>query len=102
MSETLENRKKRLLYQSWYRGCKETDKILGWFGREYLDSFSAEEVDAFEALLAEHDRDLFDWLTRKEPVPADMQSNSALQRLMQFDVAKILAEQNSDTNQNNA
>ena len=34
-----DNRVKRLLYQSFHRGCKETDALLGKFSRKYLSDF---------------------------------------------------------------
>ncbi len=85
-----EKRIKRLLYQSWYRGCKETDKILGPFARAYLHRFSDAELDEFEALMAEEDRDLFAWITGKVPVPERYQASVVMQRLLEYDVAESL------------
>lgn len=85
-----EKRIKRLLYQSWYRGCKETDKILGPFARACLEEFSDAELDEFEALMAEEDRDLFAWITGMALLPERYQGSTVMQRLLDYDVAESL------------
>lgn len=82
-----EQRIKRLLYQSWYRGCKETDRILGYFSRAYLHTFSDAELDAYEEIMNETDKDLFNWLTGTEPLPDVYINNVMMQKILRFDVA---------------
>ncbi len=60
-----ESRRKRLLYRSWHRGCKETDIVLGQFAEENLGKLSPEQLDTFESLLDEQDWDIWNWLTGK-------------------------------------
>jgi antitoxin CptB len=55
--------KKRILYQSWHRGCKETDLVLGPFAEAFLPQCSEEGFQQFVALLAEEDWDIWDWVT---------------------------------------
>jgi antitoxin CptB len=62
-----EIRIKRLRYQSWHRGWKETDLILGRFADDNLPKMSSETLDVFERLLAENDADIWDWLVGKLP-----------------------------------
>ncbi len=81
---------KRLLYQSWYRGCKETDRILGHFARAHLATFSAAELDRFEQLLQEEDVDLFAWITGKKPLPPAYQQCHVMQQLQDFHVPTAL------------
>ncbi len=57
---------KRLTYRSWYRGCKETDQILGKFADTHLTSLSDQELDIYETFLDEFDQDIWLWLTEKE------------------------------------
>jgi len=64
-------RRKRLRYRSWHRGMKEMDLILGSFADRRLAGMTAAELDAFEALLELSDPDLYDWISRREPVPAE-------------------------------
>lgn len=62
-------RLKRLMYRSCYRGCKETDALLGRLARAHLHSFSEADVTVFEALLDENDTDIFHWFSGIAPVP---------------------------------
>ncbi len=71
MSETSENRRKRLLFRSWHRGTKETDLLLGSFAERYLATFSDAELDGYEVLLDSDDGDLFDWITGRATTPAE-------------------------------
>ena len=82
---TLENRRKRLLYQSIYRGNKENDIILGRFARAHLGSFNAAELDQYEKLLANGDNDIFDWLSGRAEVPVE-EDSPVLQQLLRFRV----------------
>lgn len=65
-----EKRLKQLIYRANHRGIKEMDIILGEFARERLATLDAGELDQFEALIAENDRDLLSWFTREIQVPA--------------------------------
>jgi antitoxin CptB len=67
MSDT---RLKRLLFRSHYMGSNENDILFGGFAERSLAMLSPEQLDRFERLLAENDTDLFNWITGKEPVPA--------------------------------
>lgn len=60
-----EARLKRLRMRSWRRGTKEMDLILGPFSDSELESLSPEELDLYEALLAENDQDLYPWVTAR-------------------------------------
>lgn len=81
----LENRRKRLLYQSVYRGNKENDIILGRFARAHLGEFGAAELDQYEKLLANGDNDIFDWLSGRADVPPE-EDTPVLRKLMRFRV----------------
>ncbi|WP_254430889.1 succinate dehydrogenase assembly factor 2 [Magnetospirillum sp. LM-5] len=60
---------KRLAFRAHHMGSNENDILFGGFAERYLAGLSPEQVDRFEALLAETDNDLFNWVTAKEPVP---------------------------------
>ena len=68
---TLADRRKRLKYRSWHRGIKEMDLILGHFADSALDEMGEEELDVYEALISLEDVTLYDWITGREPTPAD-------------------------------
>jgi len=65
-----EIRKKRLVYRANYRGFKEADLILGGFAKANIDALTDDEIVMFEDLLAAKDHDIYDWITKKIPVPA--------------------------------
>jgi len=60
---------KQLRYRANHRGIKEMDIVLGRFADEMLDSLSPDQVDAFESLMSEHDRDLLVWFTGEADYP---------------------------------
>ena len=68
----MDDRRKRLLFRSHYRGTKETDLFLGQFAEHNIGDLSDEQVTRLEALLEENDNDLFNWITGREPVPAHL------------------------------
>jgi antitoxin CptB len=62
-------RLKRIRLRSWRRGIREMDLLLGGFAEAHLAGLSPEDLDLYEALLEESDRDLYAWVTCREPVP---------------------------------
>ena len=80
---------KKLRYTSWYRGCKETDKILGGFARATLDTLSDSELDEFEAILAEDDKDVWKWISGELPMPERYQQSGVMQQIIAFDVSSL-------------
>ena len=67
--EGLAVRVRRLKFRSWHRGTREMDLILGRFADARLDGCTAAELDQYEALLAENDPDIYNWITGREPPP---------------------------------
>ena len=64
------SRVQRLKYRAWRRGMRECDLVLGAFADRMLASMSAEELDAFEALMEAPDDKLWTWiLGSAEPDP---------------------------------
>ena len=79
----LEKRLKRLRYQSWHRGCKETDAVLG----NYFDVYSHEWDEAFvglyEQLLEEDDWDIWQWVAYGD-TPPNLSFMPIIERLRAF------------------
>jgi antitoxin CptB len=98
MPESRQIRIKRLLYQSWYRGCKETDKIIGGFAKKHIHELSDKELDQLEEILAENDNDIFDWCCGKLPVPEKYTGNHVFQKILAFDVPEFLGLQGEMVN----
>ncbi|MEM9278896.1 MAG: succinate dehydrogenase assembly factor 2 [Pseudomonadota bacterium] len=70
-----DKRLKRLKYRANHRGIKEMDIILGGFANARLDALSAEELDDFENLMQENDRDLLMWFTGEAEFPHEALQN---------------------------
>jgi succinate dehydrogenase flavin-adding protein (antitoxin of CptAB toxin-antitoxin module) len=86
MSETIENRRKRLIHRSRYTGMKETDILLGSFAVQHVPGFSAAELDMYERLLTEQDPDILDWASGRSTAP-DEHNTPILKLLMNHRVA---------------
>ncbi len=71
MTETIEVKRKRLLYRSKYCGNKEMDLILGTFAERHLDAMTEAQLDKYDDLIRNQDLDLYDWISGREPVPAE-------------------------------
>ena len=72
MNETQEIRLKRLRMRAWHRGIKEMDLILGGWADAHLMAADAMTVDAFEAVLAEADHDLYQWVPGQQQAPSNL------------------------------
>lgn len=79
-----EIRIKKLLYRSYYRGCKETDQIVGGYAKKYIENMSDKELTELEEILEQNDNDLYDWLSNKKQMPEFMMKNSVMQKLRDF------------------
>jgi antitoxin CptB len=62
-------RLKKLKYRAEHRGFREADIIIGGFAEAYLPSLTAEQLDAFEALIDQADQDLYAWIIGRQPTP---------------------------------
>lgn len=69
MSETRENRIKRLKMRSMRRGIKEMDLILSAFADQRLGGMTTAEMDLYDAMLHENDQDLYQWVTGQVETP---------------------------------
>ena len=85
--EKIQNLRKKLLYQSWHRGCKETDILLGDFAKANIDSFSEKELHDYTKLVETDDSILFNWLTEKEKIPANL-NTTVYKKLVNFHASK--------------
>lgn len=86
VEETLENKRKRLLFRSWHRGTKEMDQILGSFANQNIPKFTAEELVEYERVLDNSDPEMYDWICGRAEVPDDKQS-PILEKLLNYDYA---------------
>ena len=66
---TDQNRRKQMIYRSNHRGIKEMDIILGRYADEHVMRMSPDELNAFEVIMDEMDRDLLSWFTGEVKYP---------------------------------
>ncbi len=69
MSESRENRIKRLKMRSMRRGIKEMDLILSAYAATSLETMDQAGLDRYDALLQENDHDLYQWVSGQTPAP---------------------------------
>lgn len=67
--ETIEIKRKRLLFRSTHRGTKEMDILLGGFYEANMSRFSEDQLNEFEGLLEIPDDDLYDWAMGRLDIP---------------------------------
>ena len=75
MAELVEILRKKLLYRSLNRGCRETDMILGAFAKQEIDRLSAAELQEYGRFLDEYDGDIYKWLSGIEELPVKYQTS---------------------------
>lgn len=63
------NLKKKLIFQSWHRGTRENDLLLGPFADANMSAFSAKDMQDYQNVLKHDDADLFAWITGIRPIP---------------------------------
>ncbi|MDD9900644.1 MAG: succinate dehydrogenase assembly factor 2 [Alphaproteobacteria bacterium] len=61
--------RKKLIFRSWHRGTREIDLLLGKFADAYISACSADELVQYDRFLNNSDPDIYNWITRVEPVP---------------------------------
>ena len=79
----MDTRRKKLIFQSQHCGIKENDILLGQFATEHIEEFSDQQLDLFEALLAENDHDIYGWITGQETLPPHI-DNDVMTAIIKF------------------
>ncbi len=80
-------KRKQLIFRSWHRGTREIDLMLGRFADAHVTGFSDEELLQYERILKNSDPDLFNWISRREPVPPS-EDTAVMRLLLDFDFSK--------------
>jgi antitoxin CptB len=84
MIDPAETRRKRLLHRARYRGFKEADLLIGGFAAASLGGMTEAELDAFEAILALNDHDIYAWVLGAAEPPANV-DQAIIDRMRAFD-----------------
>lgn len=77
---TEDRRRERLRFRSWHRGTREMDLLLGTFADAHIHALTPEQLTQYEAILELGDPDLYNWISGKDPVPAEY--NNELMELL--------------------
>ena len=77
---------KRLKIQSWRRGMKEMDLILGNFIDHSVSSLDEKDFQSYERLLLEEDQTLFSWISTRTGVPEEF--DQIVEKIAQFTYSK--------------
>ena len=70
-SLALEHRRRRILFRATHRGTYENDNLIGGYVRSRIAAFTDADLDALEEVMELPDAMLADWLTGRQPIPAD-------------------------------
>lgn len=70
-----EDKIKRLLYQSKYRGTSEIGTLLGTFATKHLHNLPHNQLDEYDRILQESDIDLFLWVTAAQKAPERLKNS---------------------------
>eukprot|EP00758_Cryptobia_borreli_P003413 Tbor_TRINITY_DN3728_c0_g1::TRINITY_DN3728_c0_g1_i1::g.2424::m.2424/K18168/SDHAF2, SDH5; succinate dehydrogenase assembly factor 2 len=89
--EPLPDLRRRLCYQSRYRGMVEMDLILGAFALNSLENFSREQLMQYDKLLRQLDNDLFKWLVLGNEAPVEIREGNAVWKAL-----NLFIEENQD------
>jgi antitoxin CptB len=65
-------RRRQLGFRAWHRGTREADLLLGPFCDDYLAGADATKTEAFAQFLELEDPDIYDWVTGRTPIPANL------------------------------
>ncbi|CBZ28791.1 conserved hypothetical protein [Leishmania mexicana MHOM/GT/2001/U1103] len=82
--ESVECKRRRLIYQSRYRGMVEMDLIFGHFARCKLETLDASMLDEYDTLLKQLDSELFRWLVMGVDAPEGMTKLRCFDELRRF------------------
>lgn len=83
-NESVEDKRRRLMYQSRYRGMVEMDLIFGHFARCKLETLDAAMLDEYDTMLKQLDSDLFRWLVMDTDAPEEVRQLRCFGELRNF------------------
>lgn len=95
-NEDTELLRKRLGFQSRYRGMVEMDLICGGFANVHLPTLTRDELQQYDEILRQLDYELFHWLLEGYPVPPEILKLPVWEKLVKFvadnkeDMEKVL------------
>ena len=70
--ETIEIKRKRLLFRSTHRGTREMDILLGAFFKSNMSDLNKDQLNEFEGLIEIPDDDLYNWAMGRMEIPKEL------------------------------
>ena len=70
--ETIEIKRKRLLFRSTHRGTREMDILLGGFFKSNMSYLNDDQLNEFEGLIEIPDDDLYNWAMGRIEIPKEL------------------------------
>ena len=70
----LNNLRRKVLYRSWHRGCKETDRILGRFADSCVQEMTPAEVALYQSFLDLPDHDIYAFVAGRKSPPEEYEA----------------------------
>jgi succinate dehydrogenase flavin-adding protein (antitoxin of CptAB toxin-antitoxin module) len=83
-------RRKRMIYRSKQRGWLEADILLGSWAVENIPHLSSAELDEYELLLAEETIDIYNYVSKKDPLPPHLQDLPLMKRMQEYAYTKSI------------
>jgi succinate dehydrogenase flavin-adding protein (antitoxin of CptAB toxin-antitoxin module) len=80
----LESRRRRIIYRSKQRGLLEVDLLLGSWATENVPRLSEQELDEYETFLAEETIDIFNFVTKKDQLPAHLKDFKVIKQIQDY------------------
>ncbi len=74
VTQSLDPRRKRIIWRATHRGIREMDYVVGTFARKRAASATDAELAELERILDIPDQDLMAWMTGALPVPPEADS----------------------------
>lgn len=77
-------RRKRMIYRSKQRGWLEADILLGSWAVENIPHLTSAELDEYELLLAEETIDIYNYVSKKDPLPPHLENLDVMKRMQDY------------------
>lgn len=89
------NRRKRMIYRSKQRGWLEADLLMGSWAAQNVPNLSPQELDEYEILLQEETIDIYNYISKKDPLPPHLEHLTVMKKLQQYALTKNMASPDS-------
>jgi antitoxin CptB len=75
-AESIDARRRKLIFRADHRGFKEMDLFMGEFARTHVPGMSEAQLAEFEGILNMEDQEVYSWITRQETPSVEARSGT--------------------------